>query len=146
MVSEKVSKLKGVLALISRIFLFLSLFSLVSCQAAIYGTADDFANVSLGMSKQEVIAVLGNPVSVGADADSGEEQLIYKRMKHAISAWARTYEVVLRDGKVVRFGEQYEETGSTPILRTLQRSLIMGKRSVYVEEKKVQPPVQARCG
>ncbi|KKN99085.1 hypothetical protein LCGC14_0138780, partial [marine sediment metagenome] len=25
--------------------------------------------------------------------------------------------------------------GSTPILRTLQRSLMIGKRSVYVEEK-----------
>ena len=36
--------------------------------------------------------------------------------------------------------------GSTPILRTLQRSPIMGKRSVYVEEKKVQPGVQTRCG
>ncbi len=35
------------------------------------------------------------------------------------------------------------EMGSTPILRTLQRGLIMGKRSVYVEEKKVQPRVQA---
>jgi hypothetical protein len=34
--------------------------------------------------------------------------------------------------------------GSTPILRTLQRSLIMGKRSVYVEEKNVQPRVQSR--
>ena len=35
--------------------------------------------------------------------------------------------------------------GSTPILRTLQRSLIMGKRSVYVKEKKIQPRVQTWC-
>lgn len=35
--------------------------------------------------------------------------------------------------------------GSTPISRTLQRSPIMGKRSVHVEEKKLQPRVQARC-
>lgn len=41
--------------------------------------------------------------------------------------------------------EQYALMGSTPILRTLQRSPIMGKRSVYVEEKKVQPGVQTRC-
>jgi len=34
-----------------------------------------------------------------------------------------------------------KDTGSTPILRTLQRSLIIGKRSVYVEEKKVQSRV-----
>lgn len=32
-------------------------------------------------------------------------------------------------------------SGSTLILRTLQRSPIMGKRSVYAEEKKVQPRV-----
>jgi hypothetical protein len=39
----------------------------------------------------------------------------------------------------------WRDMGSTPILRTLQKSLIIGKRSVYVEEKKVQPRVQTRC-
>tara|TARA_R110001599_G_scaffold120592_5_gene291692 strand:- start:110 stop:574 length:465 start_codon:yes stop_codon:yes gene_type:complete len=38
-----------------------------------------------------------------------------------------------------------EQKGSTPILRTLQRSLIMGKRNVYVEEKKIQSRVQTWC-
>jgi len=33
--------------------------------------------------------------------------------------------------------ETLTDRGSTPILRTLQRSLMIGKRSVYVEEKKV---------
>jgi hypothetical protein len=45
-----------------------------------------------------------------------------------------------------RFYKVVYNLGSTPILRTLQRSLIMGKRSVYVEEKKVQPRVQAGRG
>jgi hypothetical protein len=61
------------------------------------------------MSKEEVIKTMGRPVSVSADSDKGEEQLIYKRMKHAISEWPRTYAVTLRAGKVVKFGEQYEE-------------------------------------
>ena len=87
----------------------LALVALTGCQAAIYGTAADFEKISLGMTKAEVIRILGSPVSVSADADKGEEQLIYKRMKHAISAWPRTYSVVLRDGKVVRYGEQYDE-------------------------------------
>ncbi len=39
-----------------------------------------------------------------------------------------------------------DRPGSTPILRTLQRSLIMGKRSVYVEEKKVQNPGNGESG
>ena len=36
-----------------------------------------------------------------------------------------------------KIGDGADAKGSTPILRTLQRSLMIGKRSVYVEEKKV---------
>ena len=61
------------------------------------------------MTKEQVIKALGSPVSVSADGDKGEEYLIYKRMKHAISEWPRTYAITLRDGKVVKFGEQYDE-------------------------------------
>jgi len=97
------------------IFIVLILsFSFNGCQgtgiqAMIYGTSKEFNNLSLGMSKKEVIEVLGTPVSTSADADLGTETLIYKKMKHAISMWARTYQVVLRDGKVIKYGEQYEE-------------------------------------
>lgn len=79
------------------------------CQALVYGTAADFQRIALGMTKAQVVEILGTPVSVSADGDKGEEQLIYKRMKHAISEWPRTYAVTLRDGRVVRYGEQYEE-------------------------------------
>lgn len=82
---------------------------LTGCQAMVYGTASDFEKVSLGMTKEQVIQTLGSPVSVSADGDKGEEYLIYKRMKHAISEWPRTYSVTLRSGKVVKYGEQYEE-------------------------------------
>ena len=38
-----------------------------------------------------------------------------------------------------------EKAGSTPLTRTLQKSPIMGEKECsYVEEKKVQPRVQAR--
>ncbi len=95
--------------MIRRIFLLLPMWLLIGCQAIVYGTASDFNGLSLGMTKQQVIQVLGNPTSVGMDGDKGEEYLIYKRMKHAISEWPRTYQVTLRGGKVVRWGEQYEE-------------------------------------
>ena len=85
-----------------------SLF-LASCQAVVYGTATDFEKIHLGMTKAEVIAAIGRPVAVSADGDRGEETLVFKRMKHAVSAWPRTYAVTLRDGVVVKFGEQYEE-------------------------------------
>ena len=92
-----------------RKYIVLISFLLVGCQAAIYGTADDFEKISIGMTKTQVIAVLGSPVSVAADGDKNEEYLIFKRMKHAISQWPRTYSVTLRSGKVVKYGEQYDE-------------------------------------
>jgi outer membrane protein assembly factor BamE (lipoprotein component of BamABCDE complex) len=90
------------LAVIAAIFL-------TGCQAMVYGTASDFEKISLGMTKEQVIQTLGSPVSISANGDKGEEYLIYKRMKHAISEWPRTYSVTLRGGKVVKYGEQYEE-------------------------------------
>ena len=83
--------------------------ALAGCQAAIYGTASGLSELELGMSKSEVIDILGKPVTRSADGDKQEEYLIYKKMKHAISGWPRTYQVVLRDGKVVKWGEQYTE-------------------------------------
>lgn len=79
---------------------------LAGCQAAIYGAADDLGKLALGMSRTDVVATLGQPVAVAADADRGEETLVYKRMQHPISQWPRTYAVTLREGKVVRYGEQ----------------------------------------
>lgn len=95
--------------LASRIWIS-SICLLVGCQAAVYGTASDFEGLSLGMSKQQVMQILGRPASIAMDGDKEEEYLIYKRMKHAISEWPRTYQVTIRHGKVVKWGEQYEET------------------------------------
>jgi len=94
----------GIRTLVALIVLLLT-----GCQAVIYGTASDFDKVELGMTKAQVVAALGAPVSVGPDADKGEEYLIYKRMKHAISEWPRTYQITMRNGLVVKYGEQYEE-------------------------------------
>lgn len=83
--------------------------ALGGCQAVVYGTATDFEKLSIGMDKAQVVQALGTPISVAADGEKGEEYLIYKRMKHAISEWPRTYQVTLKNGKVVRYGEQYDE-------------------------------------
>lgn len=92
-----------------RFVFFAALFLLVGCQAMIYGTASEFNKLSIDMTKEQVIEILGNPVSVLADGDKGEEYLIYKKMKHTISEWPRTYQVTIRNGKVVKWGEQYDE-------------------------------------
>lgn len=80
--------------------------SLTGCQAMLYGTATDFEKVAVGMSKDQVVQAIGEPVSVGADGAKGESYLVYKRMSHAVSAWPRNYVVTLKDGSVTRFGEQ----------------------------------------
>src|SRR5690349_2040686 len=92
-----------------RFAMLLFTFWMFGCQAMIYGTASDLNKLKLGMDKGAVIKIMGEPVSTSADASSGREVLIYKRMKHAISEWPRTYEVTLKAGKVIRWGEQYQE-------------------------------------
>ena len=93
-----------------KFFLFILGISLLSgCQSMVYGTASDLSRLSLGMTKLEVVQIMGSPISVGADADKQEEYLVYKRMKHVISGWPRYYMVTLRNGKVIKYGEQYEE-------------------------------------
>ncbi len=71
-----------------------------------YGTAEDFNRVQIGMSRGAVVATLGEPMTRAADADSGEERLTYKRMAYTLG-WSPTlYDVVLKEGRVVKFGAQ----------------------------------------
>lgn len=71
-----------------------------------YGTASDSNKINVGMSQEDVVAKLGAPSSTEADAGKREQRLIYKRMAY-VAGWSPTmYEVVLRDGKVVGYGER----------------------------------------
>lgn len=76
------------------------------CQAVAYGTASDFNQLQLGMTREDVAAKLGAPLSTEANADRREQRLVYKRMA-SVSSWGPSYyDVLLRDGKVVEFGER----------------------------------------
>ena len=81
---------------------------LTGCQAMMYGTVDNFAiqEIKPGMTKSEVVALIGEPDSTGFDNDKNEEILVYKRMRSTVSFFLHNYAVVLRAGKVVRYGEQ----------------------------------------
>lgn len=93
------------------LFLLVCLF-LTGCQAAMYGTASDLNDLSIGMPKAEVIKALGEPSSTGANGDAHEEYLIYRRMKHTI-AWGPTwYKITLKNGAVSAWGEEKKETGN----------------------------------
>jgi len=80
--------------------LMLAGFLLVGC-----ATAHRINRISTGMSKADVIATLGNPVSVSADGTV--EYLNYRfaeTSEEAFYAVKRPYFVRIRDGKVDAYG------------------------------------------
>lgn len=79
--------------------------SLTGCQAMMFGTADDLNKVQIGMTKDQVIAAIGKPNTIAADASKHEESLSYKRMPAVVGWLPAWYDVVLVDGKVARYGE-----------------------------------------
>lgn len=85
------------------------LLLICGCQAIIYGTASQFENINIGMNKEEVISVLGRPSAFEADGSRNEEVFVYKKMRHAISELPRTYKVVFKEGKVIKYGERLSE-------------------------------------
>jgi hypothetical protein len=90
-----------------RALLLVTCFVFVAgCQAMMYGTADDLNRIKIGMSRADVIATLGEPMTTSADAATSEERLTYKRMAYTLG-WSPTlYDVVLKQGRVVRYGAQ----------------------------------------
>jgi len=94
--------------------------------------------------EMESLAQCPTPVDV-PDTELSKKALGFRVQEYGMKKWRDLFTprqlIVL-----MTFSDLINEVGSTPILRTLQRSLIMGKRSVYVEEKKVQPRVQAGRG
>lgn len=85
------------------------LLFICGCQAIIYGTASQFENIHIGMNKGEVISVLGRPSSFEADGTRNEEIFIYRKMGHVISELPKTYKVVFKEGKVIKYGEKLSE-------------------------------------
>lgn len=76
------------------------------CQAIAYGTASDLNRLRTGMTNEQVTAELGMPLSTEANADRREQRLVYKRMASVTSWGPSYYDVLLREGKVVEFGER----------------------------------------
>lgn len=83
----------------------LATVALTGCQAMVYGTAADLNRVAVGMDKSQVVAAMGVPTMVSADAAKREEKLTFKKMAQTAGMWPHLYEVTLIDGKVARYGE-----------------------------------------
>lgn len=57
------------------------------------------------MTKAQVISALGSPSYVLAGESKDEERLQYNRMATVTSWSPDTYEILLKDGRVARFGK-----------------------------------------
>lgn len=80
------------------------LLLLAGCQAAMYGTAAQLNKISVGMTKPEVVAALGQPNSTAAQ--QGGEFLVYRWMEAVLTEWPKEYFVLLVDGRVVSYGRK----------------------------------------
>lgn len=88
-----------------RLLAIIFLFILAGCQTK---SNDSFAwyNLKSGMTKNQVIATLGQPDSVKINEDKSEEILVYKRRESTFSALlplAHRYEVFMYNDKYFRF-------------------------------------------
>lgn len=74
-------------------------------------------NLRVGMTKAEVVSVLGKPTSMGADRQS--EVLYYRLLEGGLPGETRTYYVRFVDGKVDAFGRinelQLPDAGPPPL-------------------------------
>ncbi len=82
----------------------LCVFSLTGCNAMMHGMADELNDLKVGMTKSDVVDLLGEPATTAMDGDKNEEILVYRRMVHVIAWGPQSYEVLLRDGKVIKWG------------------------------------------
>jgi outer membrane protein assembly factor BamE (lipoprotein component of BamABCDE complex) len=83
----------------SKYVMLMMLLFVVGC-----GTSAQRLNqVSVGMTKQDVVRVLGNPESVSAA--NGQEVLVYTLSNSWNSQfWNSRYQVVIQNGRVVAYG------------------------------------------
>lgn len=90
---------------------FLSVFLCLGLMGC--ATAGAINSISVGMSKEDVIKKMGQPVSTSAK--EGREYLNYQLSETSTQAyygWTTPYAVVLQDGKVVSYG-RHGDFGTT---------------------------------
>jgi hypothetical protein len=100
-------------------------------------TARKINQINVGMTKEEVIAVMGPPVSTSAK--EGVEYLNYKLSEtddDAFMGWTTPYYVRIRDGKVDAFGRHGDfDSTKTPTIRIEKDETIKQDMNLKVDEK-----------
>lgn len=133
--------------LLSLLIIFLS-----GCMAAVFGTADQLNQLSIGMSKEEVLKRLGPPKSTAANA--GIEYMQYRWVKTVIAAdgnFPDDYYVGIRDGRVESFGRKGDfDSAKLPTRRIevdqtiRQETSSKSSKDLYTELKKLQDLKEAK--
>lgn len=119
---------------------------LSGCMAAVFGTADQLNQLSVGMSKEEVLKKLGPPKSTAAA--EGIEYMQYRWVKTVIAAdgnFPEDYYVGIKNGRVDSFGRRGDfDTTKLPTRRieidqtVRQPDAPKPTKDLYVELKKLQ--------
>jgi outer membrane protein assembly factor BamE (lipoprotein component of BamABCDE complex) len=109
-------------------------------------SANKISGVQLGMTKDEVIKVMGPPTSVSAQG--GREYLNYALSEtddDAFRGWTRPYYVRLINGKVESYGRSGDfDSTKTPTVRvesdqTIKQNVqVSGSGDLYTELKKLK--------
>ncbi len=89
-----------------KILLLALMIPLMGCQTMMYGSADQLNDLKVGMSRAQVADRLGSPTSTRADADKNEEAMVYRKMRSTMSWGPTLYVVVLRNDRVIKWGEE----------------------------------------
>lgn len=71
-----------------------------------YGKSSDFDRLEVGMDKNEMVRAIGQPIQKFVDGEKNEVQYVYQKMENTLDYHPRRYTVTLRDGKIVKWGQQ----------------------------------------
>lgn len=123
-----------------------SLLTLVALLLAACATAHKISAVHIGMTKQEVVAVMGAPTSTSARGST--EYLNYALSEtddDAFRGWTKPYFVRLVNGKVDAYGRMGDfDSTKTPTVRletdekVRQDVTLKGNGDLYTELKKLK--------
>ena len=85
--------------MVKSVLVFVLLLTLISCAT----TGESMSKIELGMSKQEVVGVLGSPD--GSQSTDGYEVMKYSPHLTSVWSWYRgNYFVILKNDEVVEYG------------------------------------------
>jgi hypothetical protein len=114
---------------------------LSGCMAAIYGTADQLNQISIGMPKEQVLKSLGMPKSTSAS--NGVEYLQYLWVKTIIAANANfpeDYYVAIQDGRVLSYGRTGDFESTKLSHQQVNQSIVIPP-AIFQKPVQQNPPV-----